>query len=154
MEISGKLHSPPALPPGKSPWFPLDRRLGGPQIQSWILWRGENVLPGIKQHSLVVQLVGWSNTNLSWFDTTMYVNNKLCERKIVYCYWVMRWENSTHTNKCNKLHRQNFFLIICKLQLVLNFSLKYFTWNKVNAIVSFTYKLGSGAHFTSEFWKN
>jgi hypothetical protein len=31
MEVSGQLHAPAALPPGKEPWYPLDRRLGGPQ---------------------------------------------------------------------------------------------------------------------------
>jgi hypothetical protein len=31
MEVSGQLHAPAALPQGKSPWYPLDRRLGGPQ---------------------------------------------------------------------------------------------------------------------------
>jgi hypothetical protein len=30
MEGSGKLHAPAALPQGKSPWCPLDRRPGGP----------------------------------------------------------------------------------------------------------------------------
>jgi hypothetical protein len=30
MEMSGQLHAPAALPQGKSPWYPLDRRLGGP----------------------------------------------------------------------------------------------------------------------------
>jgi len=30
MGISGQLHDPAALPQGKSPWYPLDRRLGGP----------------------------------------------------------------------------------------------------------------------------
>jgi len=34
MEVSGQLHTPAALPPRKSPWYPLDRRLGGPQIRS------------------------------------------------------------------------------------------------------------------------
>jgi len=33
--VSGQLHTPATLPPGiKSPWYPLDRRLGGPQNQS------------------------------------------------------------------------------------------------------------------------
>jgi hypothetical protein len=32
MEVSGQLHAPTALPQGKSPRHPLDRRLGGPQI--------------------------------------------------------------------------------------------------------------------------
>jgi hypothetical protein len=31
MEVSGQLHIPAALPHGKSPWYPLDRRVGGPQ---------------------------------------------------------------------------------------------------------------------------
>jgi hypothetical protein len=31
MEVSGQLHDPDALPQGESPWYPLDRRLGGPQ---------------------------------------------------------------------------------------------------------------------------
>jgi hypothetical protein len=35
MEVSGQLHALAALPPGKSPWYPLDRRrLGGPQSRS------------------------------------------------------------------------------------------------------------------------
>jgi hypothetical protein len=34
MEVSGQLHAPAALPPGKRPWYPLDRRLGGPQSRS------------------------------------------------------------------------------------------------------------------------
>jgi hypothetical protein len=32
--VSGQLHAPAALPPGKDPWNPLDRRLGGPQNRS------------------------------------------------------------------------------------------------------------------------
>jgi hypothetical protein len=31
MEVSRQLHAPAALPPGNEPWYPLDRRLGGPQ---------------------------------------------------------------------------------------------------------------------------
>jgi hypothetical protein len=34
MEVSGQLHATAALPQGKSPWYPLDRRLGGPQNRS------------------------------------------------------------------------------------------------------------------------
>jgi hypothetical protein len=33
MEASGQLHTPTALPQGKSPWYKQGRRLGGPQ--SW-----------------------------------------------------------------------------------------------------------------------
>jgi hypothetical protein len=31
MERSGQLYAPAALPPGKEPRYPLDKRLGGPQ---------------------------------------------------------------------------------------------------------------------------
>jgi hypothetical protein len=34
MEVSGQFHSPAALPSGKEPPHPLDRRLGGPQSRS------------------------------------------------------------------------------------------------------------------------
>jgi hypothetical protein len=34
MEESGQLHAPATLPQGKGPWYPLDRRLGGPQSHS------------------------------------------------------------------------------------------------------------------------
>jgi hypothetical protein len=34
MEVSGQLHTPAALPQGKNPLYPLDRRLGGPQNRS------------------------------------------------------------------------------------------------------------------------
>jgi len=33
MEVGGQRHAPPALPPGKT-WYPLYRRLGGPQGRS------------------------------------------------------------------------------------------------------------------------
>jgi hypothetical protein len=34
MDVSGQLHVPAALPPGKEPRYPLDRRLGGLQSRS------------------------------------------------------------------------------------------------------------------------
>jgi hypothetical protein len=34
MEVNGQLHAPAALPQGKNTWYPLDRRLGGPQSRS------------------------------------------------------------------------------------------------------------------------
>jgi hypothetical protein len=34
MEVSSQLHAPAAYPQGKSPWHPLDRRLGGPKSRS------------------------------------------------------------------------------------------------------------------------
>jgi hypothetical protein len=34
MEVSGQLHAPAALPPGKEPQYTLDTRLSGPQSLS------------------------------------------------------------------------------------------------------------------------
>jgi hypothetical protein len=34
MEVSGRLHASASLPTGEDPWYPLDRRLGGPQSRS------------------------------------------------------------------------------------------------------------------------
>jgi hypothetical protein len=34
MEVHGQVHAPAALPQGKSPWYPSDRKLGGPQSRS------------------------------------------------------------------------------------------------------------------------
>jgi hypothetical protein len=41
MEVSGHLHTPIALPPGKQPSVPIGRKLDGPQSRSG---RGEKVL--------------------------------------------------------------------------------------------------------------
>jgi hypothetical protein len=50
MEISGQLHAPALLPPRKSLWYPLDRRLGGPQ--RWFGRGGEEknsqTVPGLE----------------------------------------------------------------------------------------------------------
>jgi hypothetical protein len=34
MEVIGQLHAPAALPQGKSPWYPLNRKLCGPESRS------------------------------------------------------------------------------------------------------------------------
>jgi hypothetical protein len=34
MEMSGQFHAPAAFSQGNIPWYPLDRRLGGPQSRS------------------------------------------------------------------------------------------------------------------------
>jgi hypothetical protein len=50
MEVSGQSHAPAALPQGKSPWYPLDRRLGGPPSRSGRGSEEKNsqALPGIE----------------------------------------------------------------------------------------------------------
>jgi hypothetical protein len=45
MEVSDQLNAPPLYPQGKSPWYPLDRRLGGPQSRSGHGGEEENSQP-------------------------------------------------------------------------------------------------------------
>jgi hypothetical protein len=45
MEVSGQVHAPAALNPGKSPWYPLDRRLGGPQNRPGRYREKKNIAP-------------------------------------------------------------------------------------------------------------
>jgi hypothetical protein len=49
MKVSGQFHTPDALPPGRSPWYLLDRRLVRPQAVGTIL-RNEHffTLPGFE----------------------------------------------------------------------------------------------------------
>jgi hypothetical protein len=59
MEVSGQLHAPAALPPGKESLLQLDRRLGGPQRRSE---RGgekkdSQPPPGIEPRTSIVQAV-------------------------------------------------------------------------------------------------
>jgi len=42
MELTGQLYAPAALPPGKEPLVPLDRRLDGPRSRSG---RGGEAIP-------------------------------------------------------------------------------------------------------------
>jgi hypothetical protein len=42
--VSGQLHAPAVLPPGKSPTYPLGRRLDGPQRRSWRYEEEKNML--------------------------------------------------------------------------------------------------------------
>jgi len=48
--VSGQLHASASLLQGKSPWYPLDRRLGGPQSQSGRDGEEKNsqLLPGLE----------------------------------------------------------------------------------------------------------
>jgi hypothetical protein len=58
-EVSGQLHDPVVLPPGKCPCYPLDRRLGGPcidRLEYDCLERGEHM----RVYPEVSELAAWS----------------------------------------------------------------------------------------------
>jgi hypothetical protein len=51
--VSGQLHAPAALPPGKEPWYPLDRRLGGNIILVYVC-TFQNMESTDKQHAIIL----------------------------------------------------------------------------------------------------
>jgi hypothetical protein len=57
MEVIGQLHAPAASPQGKSPLYPLDMRLGGPQSQSGFGGEEKNSQPLAGLKSPITQLV-------------------------------------------------------------------------------------------------
>jgi hypothetical protein len=62
--VSGEFHKPrPLYPQGNSPWYPLDRRLGGPQIRSVLGGEEKNSqpLPGLEPP--IIQPVAQRFTN-------------------------------------------------------------------------------------------
>jgi hypothetical protein len=73
MEVCGQLHAPAALSPGKSPLYPLDRRLGKSQSRSGR--RGEEKMfrprQGLKQVYSVVQTMTKTLYILSYSGSIM-----------------------------------------------------------------------------------
>jgi hypothetical protein len=57
MEVSGQLHAPAALLRRKSPWYPLDRKLGGPQSRSGHSGKAKEIPAPAWNPTLVIQLV-------------------------------------------------------------------------------------------------
>jgi hypothetical protein len=66
VEVSGQLHATAALPPGKEPRYPLDRRLGG--LQRWSGHDGENTSqPLLGMYKLTVENI------IIFSDITLHV---------------------------------------------------------------------------------
>jgi hypothetical protein len=45
LEVSGQLHAPAALPPGKEPPVPFEYEVGWTAEPVWTIWRSENSYP-------------------------------------------------------------------------------------------------------------
>jgi hypothetical protein len=62
MNVSGQLHTPVALPLGKSPWYPFDTRVRGPRSRSGCRGGEKNSqpLPGLEPP--IIQPVAQSYT--------------------------------------------------------------------------------------------
>jgi hypothetical protein len=73
MEVGGQLHAPAALPQGKSPWYPLDRRLGGTQSRSGRDGEEKNSqpLPGLEPQ-IIQPVAQFYTTELSRLRVMIY----------------------------------------------------------------------------------
>jgi hypothetical protein len=77
MEMSGEFHAPAVNPQEKSPWYPLDRRVGGPQILSGLGDEKKNSqpLPGL-EYSIIQPIAQRYTTDLSRFQ--LYICARAC----------------------------------------------------------------------------
>jgi hypothetical protein len=57
METSGQFHASAIYPPTKSPWYPLDRTLGGPQGRSGRVGEEKNSQPPTRTRTPIIQTV-------------------------------------------------------------------------------------------------
>jgi hypothetical protein len=73
MKVSGQLHAPAALSQGRALWYPLDRRLGGPQNQSGHDGEKKNshFLPGLEP--AIIQPVAQRYTTELYMCVYIYI---------------------------------------------------------------------------------
>jgi hypothetical protein len=66
MVVRSQLHAPAALPPGKSPSYPFDRKLGGPQSRSGQGSEEKNSkpLPGLEPHEQILNLRNYTFSDM------------------------------------------------------------------------------------------
>jgi hypothetical protein len=57
MEVSGQIYAPAASSQGRSPWYPFDRRLGGPQSRSGRGGKNRNSQPLPRLEPPIIQPV-------------------------------------------------------------------------------------------------
>jgi hypothetical protein len=105
--VSGQLHAPAALPPGKNPHYPLDRTLGGPQSQSGQHGEVLCIESFCPQKSNRTMLFG-SYTQArspfgllkSAFEVTLHVCFLDCHEAGLCCYLVIHIENYYIHHNC------------------------------------------------------
>jgi hypothetical protein len=82
----------PLYPLGKSPWYPLDRRLGGHQSHSGLGWDKKNSQPLSGLEPPIIQLVAERyTTDLSRLLST---RNILTQHHTMKAYWEWRYSSA------------------------------------------------------------
>jgi hypothetical protein len=87
MEMSGQPHALVALPPGKSPCYPLERRLCGPQSRSGRGGEEKNSQPLQGHKPPIIQPVGQRYTaELSHCHLVMINIYISTEKRVIFCW--------------------------------------------------------------------
>jgi hypothetical protein len=89
MEVSGQLHAPADLPQGKSAWYPLDRRMSGPQSRSGCGGEEKNSQPLSAHEPPIIQPVDQRHTTeLSrlLISVVKYLKERKKKKKKKECY--------------------------------------------------------------------
>jgi hypothetical protein len=144
MEVSGQLHAPAALPWGRCPRHPLDRRLGGPQTRPGHGGEEKNSLPllVIEPQSSSLQ----PNHNIGWAITapgkTNYKNLK----------WIALAQNLV---RCLALVLAVFiFGVYCQSYVFISDYLNYKSIKQWKAFKCTTSSIKWDGHFKARFYVN
>jgi hypothetical protein len=68
MKVSGQLHALAALPEGKSPWYPLDRR---PMVKRKILSPRRESNPIVQKRGIIIEKL-IKNFTLEWYQLNLH----------------------------------------------------------------------------------
>jgi len=79
MEVSGQLHAPAAVPHGKQPCYPMNRRLGKPQSWSGRFGENNNLL-----HQLQIEASSLSHVILNYESKLLLLNEVTISIIIIY----------------------------------------------------------------------
>jgi hypothetical protein len=85
----GQLNAPAALPPGKTPLYPLDRRLSGPKSRSGRGGEEKNSqpLPGLEAQTIqpVAQRYTTELSRLYSINVACLFSKKVCSKYLLFC---------------------------------------------------------------------
>jgi hypothetical protein len=90
MEVSGQLHVPAALPPGKNPQYPFNERVGGPHSRFRRFGEQKNLLPLMRFEPPIIHPVARSLCRMSYTRLHFFIIYHICFPLISNLYVVGR----------------------------------------------------------------
>jgi hypothetical protein len=114
MEVSGQLHAPAALPPGKEPLVPIGQEAGWAPEPVWMRWWREisQPLPGLKP-PIIQSIAQCYATELSqlllslWYFSNKHIQGVHTTKKIIYHAWNKHTYIHTYIHLLTNQHTSN-----------------------------------------------